>query len=331
MPEPEIKEKENLSTEEVVEEEVGDMVKDYFPQTTPKEEEPPKKDEEEEAPEEEPSEEEVPQEEEEEEEKPKKEEEEEEVEEEEHEEEPSEEEKPKEAEEKDEEPEEEEPKDKEASANEVLRAQLESLAAIAQGAKPAEPPVKEEPPAKEEGEEEPEAKAVPVELPEKGVQNLYEFVTEEQAEELGIDKAFINKLGNQIYQLAVRNTLLTIPKAVKAEVRDEVNVMTLAKEFYKANPDLAKYKQFVGFTANQIASKNPDVSQEDLFKVLGKEARKGLGLPEVSVEKPAEERAEEAPRNGGKKKPAFVKRPSSKRHVAEQLTGLEKEISDLIE
>lgn len=227
-------------------------------------------------------------------------------------------------EEEDEEKEEEKEVDLEA-ANELLRQQIEAMAGGQQS-----PTVQ----SKEEGEEEEEGKSKEkkpvVALPDAGVEGLYTFVTDEEADELDIDPTVINKLGNQIYQLAVRNTLLAMPSAVKNEVRTEMRQEALANEFYNANKDLTKYKQFVGVVANQLIAEDPNMKPEVLFGKLGNEVRNRLGLsPNGELNKKQGKISKEGTK---KRKPAFAKSRSSKqRKVRDDRSELETEIDDIIE
>lgn len=211
------------------------------------------------------------------------------------------------------------------ATNELLRQQIEAMAGGQQ------PPTVQP---KEEGEKEEEDKSKEkkpvVPLPDVGVEGLYTFVTEEEADELDIDPTVINKLGNQIYQLAVRNTLLAMPSAVKSEVRTEMRQEALANEFYNANKDLTKYKQFVGVVANQLIAEDPNMKPEVLFGKLGNEVRNRLGLsPNGELNKKQGKISKEGTK---KRKPAFAKSRSSKqRKVRDDRSELETEIDDIIE
>jgi len=218
--------------------------------------------------------------------------------------------------------EEDKPSDLEA-ANELLRQQIEAMAKGQPAIQPDSQSGKEE----EVTEEEQEKVVVP--LPEQGVEGVYTFVTEEQAEDMGIDPTIINKLGNQIYQLAVRNTLLAMPTAVKREVQTEMRQESLASEFYGANEDLTKYKSFVGIVANEMIASDPNMKPEDLFGKLGNEVRNRLGLSPNGTLKGAPKISKEGTK---KRKPAFAKSRSSKqRKVEDDRTPLEADIDDIIE
>jgi hypothetical protein len=129
-------------------------------------------------------------------------------------------------------------------------------------------------------------------------------------------------------------TLVSIPSLVGNLADQAVNMRLAVRDFFTGNPDLQPYNKYVGFVANEIAAREPELPLDQLFEKLGPEVRSRLRLVDAAslqappspgagpgAAPPAEPPAF-PPTAGGPRKPsgADVK-----------LSKMEKEILDMIE
>ena len=115
---------------------------------------------------------------------------------------------------------------------------------------------------------------------------------------------------------------MAIPEVVAKVATLQIELNEAVKDFYKENEDLLPHKGFVGFVANELASKNPEKSREELFKDVGVEVRKRLGLEQLAKREEVKTK---------RRNPAFgTKKGQSRQAPAPELGALEKEIDDLI-
>lgn len=232
-------------------------------------------------------------------------------------------------EEEEKEPEEEKKKDKEPEEDsaEELRQRLEDLAAKVQAGEPLTPAPEKEKEEEEKGE------------PEKGKEeeepsDIPEFVTEAEFGDALINREALNSLLIKVYNKAivaareeaakvkdkaVEDALLRTPDVVAKLVENKLAMERAVNDFYKQNPHLANYKQYVGMVATRLRAEHPDWDLAKLTEDVAETASKELGLKAGStiVDK-------------GGRKPAFAEKPKGGKPSAENLTGLEKEISDLM-
>jgi len=152
---------------------------------------------------------------------------------------------------------------------------------------------------------------------------IEQFVSEENFEEITSSPEALNKVLSNVYNKAVENALTRILPSVNQIVAQQMHVRNLVDNFYKENADLAPYKEFVGFLANQILSKNPDWAYEKVFEEVEKLARAKLKLPKGGGDVETETKV-------AKRKPAKFKAPKANRPEADKLTDLEREILDVI-
>jgi len=145
-----------------------------------------------------------------------------------------------------------------------LAALTELLGSMVSGSTPEKPVAPSAPPAV------PEAKVVPV-TPTRGPKD---YVTAEKLAELYGDPAVFNALLNQVRsdarEEAREEFLLNAPPMLAHVARTEVARHVLALDFFKANPDLAPYRQLIGLVANAMQSKDPALNDE---KTLAESAK----------------------------------------------------------
>lgn len=154
---------------------------------------------------------------------------------------------------------------------------------------------------KEEEEEEIEA---PKKKKEPPVQTIEDFVTEEEFEAIQSDPRKLNEVLHKVYQRASADTservLKQIPEIVQASSARQMTLQEAVKKFYASNPDLQEHAKYVGYVANQIKAKNPEMAINDILDETEKEVRKSL-----AITKKAKEKEEERRKNTDK--PAFAR------------------------
>jgi hypothetical protein len=151
------------------------------------------------------------------------------------------------------------------------------------------------------------------------------FESKEEFDKSFEDQASMNKVLSKVSVATAQRILANLPKVVDNIVRQQVEVQGQIKDFFAANKDLAKHKQFVSYVANDLGGKNPSWTVSKLFTELGGEVRKRIGLKAqaggAAPESKPTGKGAFPPTGKGARPP--VKKP-------EQLTKLEKEINDLI-
>lgn len=132
------------------------------------------------------------------------------------------------------------------------------------------------------------------------------------------NKATFEKLLTTVRDQAVERSIQSIPQLVTSMIKQQLYLNELSREFYQANEDLAGIRPFVGVVANEIASKNPGLGPEEVLKQTAVEARKRMQLKvktEASVRTTT---------------PGLPNATTRQKVVQSNLTGLEKDLSDLM-
>lgn len=153
-----------------------------------------------------------------------------------------------------------------------------------------------------------------------------DFIGESGLDEVLDSKDSVNKLLNKVLSAGVnqgvQQTLRSLPKIIKTQVDLYTTMSEAASEFYGKNEDLKGFKKAMGVVTSEVASQHPEYEPVKLFEEAGKETRKRLQLPE---------KGKKAAKKEPKKKGSFSNRSSSSRSKGPQkLTGMEKEISELM-
>lgn len=95
-----------------------------------------------------------------------------------------------------------------------------------------------------------------------------------------------NKLLNKIYKQAVSDTQKAMSEKFNSSIPDMIrtNINTVTKlqkardEFYEQNKDLLQFQKVVGTVFEELATKEPNKTYEEIMKDVAPEARKRLGL-----------------------------------------------------
>lgn len=138
----------------------------------------------------------------------------------------------------------------------------------------------------------------------------------------------LNKLLLAVYNrglqesLRMANTQFTAqaPNLVREHVTQHMTMRELVDNFYSTNPDLIHARKTVGAIANEVSQENSELSIDEVFAEAAKRTREVLGLPnlvanDIKTEKP------NLPTR---------RQPGNRRNGTATLTGVAKEIDDLL-
>jgi hypothetical protein len=158
------------------------------------------------------------------------------------------------------------------------------------------------------------------ETPEQDVPiEIEDFITDAEMAEIQSDPKKMNEILLRVYKRArvdaSSDVLQRIPEIIQASTSRQVTLQESVRRFYEENADLRNHAQYVGFVANQIRSKNPEMPLDQLFKETEQVVRKNLTITKTAKEK------EESRQNNGKNKndqPAFARRGSGSRTGGKQ-------------
>jgi hypothetical protein len=203
----------------------------------------------------------------------------------------------------------------------ALQEQLESVASKAMSGAPQQAvDINQEQKSAEQIQKENEQDVKP-DKEKKVVRDLIPFVNDEVYEKAISDPSELNRLMNTVYDNAISYMTQSIPQLVGQMVNQQTQMTGMVEEFYKENEDLVPMKNYVGFVANELASKHPDWAYDKLFGEVATEVRK-----RVSISK----KASSVENKAKGKRPAFAKKPSGRSNVGVKLGELEQDIVDLM-
>ena len=134
------------------------------------------------------------------------------------------------------------------------------------------------------------------------------------------NKQVFEKILTQVRDQAVERTVQSVPQLVQTMIKQQLYLNELSREFYRANEDLAGIRPFVGVVANEIASKNPGLKPEEVLEKTAIEVRTRLAMKARATQQSPSGPGPGLPNPGNRSKPT---KPT--------LTGLEKELADLME
>lgn len=153
-------------------------------------------------------------------------------------------------------------------------------------------------------------------------QDIEELISSEEMIEAFEDPEKMLSLFKRVYVKAktdaIEHSLRSLPQVVQPVIAQQAMVMEAAQKFYRDNPDLSKYRDFVQYCAQQIESAHPDWGFEQVFAETAKIARERLPMLKTS------QRARVA-------KPKFAAGQKSTRNkpAKEKLSALELEIASM--
>lgn len=125
----------------------------------------------------------------------------------------------------------------------------------------------------------------------------------------------------QFAQRASEESLRKIGETVPNQIQHFITLNNMVRDFYKDNPELMPIRQQVGYLANAISTAHPDWSYDQVFAESAKQGKALLGLV-----------AQKTQANGGSTKPApaFAKPAAARKAEPAPLSGLQKEINELL-
>ena len=132
--------------------------------------------------------------------------------------------------------------------------------------------------------------------------------------------AVYNKGLEQSIQMNQQNWSATAPDLVREHVAQHMSMRELVDSFYETNPDLVSVRKTVGAIANEVSQENSELTIEEVFAEAAKRTREALGLPATP------------PERSDVQKPNLPQRrqPGNRRNGTPTLTGVAKEIDDLL-
>lgn len=212
-----------------------------------------------------------------------------------------------------------EPPASEGSAEDALRQEIARMAGImaSHGITMSEtaPATGEEPPAAD-------PPATPTPAPAVAVWGEVVTISDEDFQNSLESKAAFEKILTSVRDQAVERVVQSIPQLVQNMVKQQIYMNELSREFYQANEDLAGIRPFVGVIANEIASKNPGFTPEQVLENTATAVRERLKL---------KAKAEAAAPAGPGPGPGLPNSTTRPRAAAPTLSGLEKELAELME
>lgn len=134
------------------------------------------------------------------------------------------------------------------------------------------------------------------------------------------------ELLGKVYQRAlsdaVQRSLMELPNAVRPVIKQESDLAELAANFYKGNPELNNYRDFVQYCAVQVESKHPDWTPKQVMDETAKVAK-----ARIPMLREAMQRQKRAPT-----KPSFVGDQAQRgknKPAAAKLSALEADIASM--
>ena len=130
--------------------------------------------------------------------------------------------------------------------------------------------------------------------------------------------AVYNRGINESMRRASDNVLGSVQELVSRYVRDQLSMSEMVKELYDANEDLRPLRRTVAAYAKEISRDNPDLKPQDVFTQTATKVRTALKLKKL-----------DAPATTTKR--SFVPQRGRKANLEPELTGIEREIMELVD
>lgn len=201
----------------------------------------------------------------------------------------------------------------------LLRAQIEDLQGKLLGRdKPAEPAA-------------PVAPTPPPEPP-----KPLNFLEGKSLEDILDDPAKFNELLVSVYErgksdsrdAATEKVLTSIPELIVKYTSRQNAMNAMVSDFYKKNQDLVNVKKTVAAVANDVAAEHADWNVQQVFDEAAIRTRKVLGFKSGVTPPPSNVPPPDS--NANKPNPPFVNQKGRTTPKGPQLTGIQKEVADLI-
>ena len=95
-----------------------------------------------------------------------------------------------------------------------------------------------------------------------------EFVTVEEAADLGLNKEKFNVVLERVYNLAVEKTLCNLPELLNHLSKRQAHLQGLYAKFFAENPQYVEQKPRVAEIIQSLELLNPGASPEEIFGKL---------------------------------------------------------------
>lgn len=106
--------------------------------------------------------------------------------------------------------------------------------------------------------------------------------SEEVFDEVLKNKDNFNALLTGVVNAAVERSLRLMPQLATQIVDQKVTMTNIVRDFYTDNKDLVPYKQFVGYTTNEVAAQHPDWTLTQILEETEKVVRDRLKMGRVA-------------------------------------------------
>ena len=139
--------------------------------------------------------------------------------------------------------------------------------------------------------------------------DIVEYVSTEDSEALlnedgSINAEKINLLMNKIVNIAVTNSLKAIPEVVGRQVNEATTNKQIIDDFYREHPGLKPHRPYIGFKANELAAKKPELTLRELLAETAEIVKNELSITEEAEDKENKRKKPKTPRTpkgGGEK------------------------------
>ena len=132
--------------------------------------------------------------------------------------------------------------------------------------------------------------------------------------------AVYNRGVSESMRRASDNVLGSINELVSRYVREQLSMSEMVKEFYEQNEDLRPLRRTVAAYAKEISRDNPDLKPHEVFAQTATKVRTALKLKQVTTPTAARAAAK-----------SFAPQRGRKANLEPELTGIEKEIMELVD
>lgn len=139
----------------------------------------------------------------------------------------------------------------------------------------------------------------------------------------------LNKLLLAVYNQGLQESIrmagehfsTTGPSMIQQHVNQHLTMRELVDNFYQENQDLLSVRKTVGAIANEVSQEDPNLTIEQVFAEAAKRTREALGIPAPSNSQRDQRERPNLPSR---------RQPGNRRNGTNQLSGIAKEIDDLI-
>jgi len=100
-----------------------------------------------------------------------------------------------------------------------------------------------------------------------------DFITNEEATELGLSKDKVNKILERVYNLAIEKALCNLPELLNHLSKRQAHLQGLYTKFFAEHPQYVEQKAKVAEAIQSLELLNPGDTPEQIFEKLPKKLR----------------------------------------------------------